>query len=531
MVEPPRKKVTINTLLKRVDKIRLTVNEKLNIERKEELGQFFTDSLTSKLMASMFKKKQDTVRILDPGAGIGCLSAALVIELCKRESPPKEIVVTAYEKDAFLIQYLQQTLDLCSQVCMQHNIFFSSNIVTGDFTEISVEFLKGIDEDIPRYNYVIMNPPYRKIKSSSRVRRSIRSIGIEETNLYSAFLLLASRLLDVGGEMVAITPRSFCNGPYFKNFRYEFLSNMCFKRIHTFDSRTAVFSLDRVVQENIILYAVKEKFENNSMVDISTSTGKDNKIRLLNTVTYNQFIHPKDPDLFIRLVKNEIDQSYVEKMKRLSNSLEDLGISVSTGKVVDFRAISFTMKNWVDGTVPLIYPCHFSNGGILWPNTISGKPNAVKQCKQTLGILVPRGVYVLVKRFSTKEERKRIVSSVYDPDKYNFAYVGFENHLNFYHVDGKGLPLNIAKGLSIFLNSTLVDNYFRQFNGHTQVNVADLKDINYPSLNQLESLGEHSENIFQLDKEYLLQSAIDLLIDELIFDDKDKEVGTEALAI
>lgn len=526
MVEQENRKITMNSLLKKVDKIRINANKKLNNERKEELGQFFTDSLTSKIMAKLFDQNHHTAKILDPGAGVGCLTAALIVELCKKESIPKEIMVTVYEKDPALLPYLQQTLDLCGQVCKQNNVHLNCNIIIGDFIEISVETLKQEIDNIAHYNYVIMNPPYRKIKSSSKTRRSLRSVEIEETNLYSAFLIIASRLLETGGELVAITPRSFCNGPYFKNFRYEFTNNMCFKRIHTFEARNTVFNIDKVIQENIIMHVTKTRSKENSKVVISTSSGLDNKVRILNTVTYNQLIHPMDPDSFIRLVKNEIDQRYVEKMKQLSNSLRDLGISVSTGKVVDFRVTEYTTDNWQEGTVPLIYPCHFSEGDIIWPNNDSGKPNAIELCKETLRILVPKGIYVLVKRFSAKEERKRIVSSVFDPAKYDFPYIGFENHLNFYHINGEGLLINIAKGLSIFLNSTLVDNYFRQFNGHTQVNVADLKDISYPSVQQLELIGGFSDKLKRYNDTVSHQYAVDLLLEEILFEERD---GSEAI--
>ena len=49
--------------------------------------------------------------------------------------------------------------------------------------------------------------------------------------------------------------------------------------------------------------------------------------------------------------------------------------------------------------------------------------------------------------------------------------------------------MTLAKGLAMFLNSTLVDVYFRQFNGHTQVNATDLRSLRYPTRHQLERLG------------------------------------------
>ena len=45
-------------------------------------------------------------------------------------------------------------------------------------------------------------------------------------------------------------------------------------------------------------------------------------------------------------------------------------------------------------------------------------------------------------------------------------------------------------GLSVYLNSSLVDHYFRQFNGHTQVNATDLRSLQYPDREMLERLGK-----------------------------------------
>lgn len=72
--------------------------------------------------------------------------------------------------------------------------------------------------------------------------------------------------------------------------------------------------------------------------------------------------------------------------------------------------------------------------------------------------------------------------------------MGFENHLNYFHVGGRGLSMELARGLTAFLNSTLVDVCFRQFNGHTQVNATDLRNLRYPARRQLERIGRLVED-------------------------------------
>jgi hypothetical protein len=97
----------------------------------------------------------------------------------------------------------------------------------------------------------------------------------------------------------------------------------------------------------------------------------------------------------------------------------------------------------------------------------------------------------VVRRFSSKEEKRRVVASVVDPAAFgDHSVLGFENHINLFHEDKHGLPEALARGLAVFLNTTAVDEYFRRFNGHTQVNATDLRLMKYPSRDALMELGK-----------------------------------------
>ena len=102
-----------------------------------------------------------------------------------------------------------------------------------------------------------MNPPYKKIKSDSEYRALFEKMGIETGNLYAGFMGIAVKLLEPNGELVAIVPRSFCNGPYFRHFRKAFFGTVTLKKIHIFESREEAFRDDEVLQENVILHAIK----------------------------------------------------------------------------------------------------------------------------------------------------------------------------------------------------------------------------------------------------------------------------------
>ncbi|MGH9865179.1 MAG: Eco57I restriction-modification methylase domain-containing protein, partial [Candidatus Acidiferrales bacterium] len=475
-------------LLESVDFFRLDANRKLEPSRRSDLGQYMTPSATARLMASLFHADMENIFLLDAGAGVGSLTAAFVGEMCGRERRPKTIHATAYEIDAALAEYLADTLRQCEKTCSDAGIGFQADLIARDFIEEGVGLLRHqMFAPATSFNCAILNPPYRKIHSESETRKILREIAVETSNLYAGFLSVVLNLLGPGGELVAISPRSFCNGPYFTPFRKLLLDTLALQRIHVFESREVAFKEDEVLQENVIFHGVKGAGTRSS-ITISSSTGPEDEFSTVRTVAYAQVVRPQDSECFVHIVPDELGASIAEQIERLHWTLPELDIAVSTGRVVDFRAKKLLRAMPDANTAPLVYPLNFNEGFIEWPRHGGKKPQAIVLSPGYEELLIPKGTYVLVKRFSAKEENRRIVAAVYDPSRIESEEVGFENHLNYFHRNGGGLPVGLAKGLTAFLNSTLVDLYFRQFSGHTQVNAADLRKLRYPTRSQLEAL-------------------------------------------
>ena len=157
--------------------------------------------------------------------------------------------------------------------------------------------------------------------------------------------------------------------------------------------------------------------------------------------------------------------------------------------------------------MPCIYPHHFTADGFQWPKEHK-KPNALFRSPEVDKWLMREGIYVLVKRFSAKEERRRVVAHLVTPDDTQSEWVGFENHWNVLHIGKRGLPLEIANGLTCFLNSTPLDDYFRVFSGHTQVNATDLRNMKFPSIENLARIGRaYSRNLSQAATDELVRSV------------------------
>jgi len=478
--------------LNMLDHVRQSFNAVTSRTDRSRIGQFLTPASIADFMSSLFETRAKEVRILDPGAGAGVLFAACVDKLLSQKKRPLSIDVVAYEKDRTILPHLQETMDRCAEQCEDCNVDFRGIIKKDDFIASAISETEEslFAAPVKLFTHAILNPPYKKINGETGTRTVLYSAGMEVANLYAAFVWLSIRLLEPGGQIVAITPRSFCNGPYFKKFRVAFLDMLSLRRIHVFVSRNKAFGDDNVLQENIIYSAIREA-KKPQQVMISTSNSDDFNNASTLIIPYDHIVHPDDRDVFIHL---GIDHTTIHIMKRMQcfkSTLDKLNLCVSTGRTVDFRAKEHLRQSPQKGTAPLIYPCHFQDGFINWPLESGKKPNAIVASSETSDLFVEKGYYVLIKRFSSKEQKRRLTAAIYDPSRIDAYLVSFENHLNYFHRNDKGLPEKLAKGLALYLNSSVVDQYFRLFSGHTQVNATDLRRMPYPNEKQLIRIGNH----------------------------------------
>ena len=437
--------------------------------RQSQLAQYLTPDSVANFMAGLFSPLPASIRLLDAGAGAGALTAAFASRWRQETSGAGKIVAHAYELDGSMLDLLRKTTD---QLVSEAGIV--TEVIEGDFIAQAATMLRL--ERGPRYTHAIMNPPYKKINSNSDHRSFLRAAGLETVNLYSGFLGLAVALLEQGGEIVAIVPRSFCNGPYYLPFRRFVLARAAIQHIHLFEARNKAFKDDGVLQENIVIRLTRGAKQ--GKVTISTSTDDVFDDYRETKRPFSNIVAPGDANQFIHIPTG--DEADLLNAPAFRFSLDQLGLSVSTGPIVDFRMREDLRADPEPGTVPLLYPGHFSHDRMVWPKPGFRKANAITHSPQTHRWLFPSGFYTVVRRFSSKEERRRIVANVVEPAILEAEMIGFENHLNVLHQGKKPLEEDIARGLAIYLNCTAVDRHFRRFNGNTQVNAADLRIMPYP---------------------------------------------------
>lgn len=484
-----------------------TTSDKARAEKKILNDQYFTPMTIADFMSAMFKQvKKKEINILDPGCGIGNLTAALLVQICKWKNKPVTINVHMYEIDDSLDEMLQKNLLLLEELCEKEKITLNIEV---KYTDFILSSMQDFDQLREKFDFIISNPPYRKLNSDSNHKKVLLKNGIDVPNYYAAFIAIAKELLVNKGQIVCIIPRSFCNGTYFKAFRYYLLENMKIERIHIFKSRKNLF-YDDILQETVILSLFRDVQKPNDKIQITESLKNDFYETKSTHKRFDNVIFPTDDEKIIRII-HTADKEVVDKVYSLSCSLEELGLGVSTGPIVDFRELTGVLGNEINYlSNPMIYQDNIKDGIVNWPVNNS-KPRVITENESNRKRLRTAGIYVLVKRMTTKEERKRIIAGVFDNSHFPHQKVGYDNKLNYYHINYKGLEnINFAKGLCLYLNSSMVDFYFRTFSGSTQVNVSDLKNaLRYPAKEELTMLG----SCLELNSE---QEIIDVTLETIL---------------
>jgi len=459
------------------------------LEKRKVRAQFFTPKEVSNFMADMFTiKDKREIRLLDPGAGVGNLTAAFCNKILSSKCK-HSIEVDAYENDLELVPFLKNVLEMCKKELEDQGHAMTYVIHKEDFVLHNERHFMNF-ENCGSYDYVISNPPYYKLDKTSSQAVLMRKLISAHPNIYALFMVLSAKMLKPEGELVFITPRSFCSGMYYKNFRKWFLQTVRISHIHTFESRRDIFA-DEVLQENILIKAVKSD-KTQSSVKITSSKSKIFDTLNEMIVEKDDMFFRKNGYTFIRIPSSCDDVKILRLVDAWPNTLNELGLEVSTGPVVVFRTrenVNYSIER-AEKEVPLIWMHNFHDMEIKWPAIRRNKPNSIYVNEDTKSLLLPVKNYVLLKRFSSKEQRKRLYASVLLREKFPFETIGIENHVNYIHKINGEMSKEEAVGVAALLNSRFIDNYFRSLNGNTQVNAIEMRSLPLPHISKIVEIGK-----------------------------------------
>ena len=472
-------------------------------------GQYFTPRRIAQVMAGTINVEGDRLRILDPGAGTGVLACALAEHIAEmKHGDGFCIEIVAYEIDKAAQPLLIRALRYVTSWLRDYGIEIRTEVRTHDFVIDAAQAVnpqKTFTEMTERqalgsFDAVICNPPYFKIpRHDPRCAAAPRNLG-GQSNMYSLFMSLSAQLLSDDGQLVFIVPRSFTSGAYFRTFRKSFLSTIQPTHIHLFDSRRDAFRSGDVLQENIII-AGKRRGAEPGPVKITVSRGIEDIDRHEEiSVTESAIIGACGDSTIIKIPQDANDLAVLHLVERWNGSLAAYGLRVSTGPVVAFRARHHLRQSRLEpgAAAPLLWLQNVRPMEITWPLPKSRKEQYIDVGAGDL--LVRDDNYVLIRRFSAKEDPRRIIAAPLLQGTLDSNIVGFENHLNYIHNGTHGISRDDALGLAAILNNPLVDQYFRIVNGNTQVSATELRGFPLPSRATIREIGARVRNAASVDE-------------------------------
>lgn len=460
-----------------------------SLESRKILGQFFTGFSVSDYMASLVvMPKSKTIRILDAGAGTGILAACTAL-YCLRVGC-KAVHAVLYELDSEAVASLRQTMNIVQFLFCEQLGTFTYEICCEDFIVARPD--KG--KTAQPFDISVINPPYFKYSAKdSPYAKALADLYHGDPNIYASFMAVVMACMKVGGQMVTITPRSFTNGLYFKGFRKYLLTESALSLIHIFRHRDKVFNNDdsAVLQESIICYFVK-----GSNADTITIRSSDCDASI-NNAEEKQYpahliIDPSNDQRLIRIPESDSAASTLKQAETFKNTFESAGYFISTGRVVEHRTRQYITEDTnTENTVPLYRSHNVTPLTATWignhKKDVSFKLNEYYK-KHT----IKNATYVLLKRFSSKDEKRRLVASVHLANMHYCESIGFGNKINYIGILGSELSTIEAYGLATVLNSSFMDKYFRCISGNTQVNATEIRVMRFPSREQVKEIGDQA---------------------------------------
>ena len=482
ILEPPS-----NFSIQQAQKFAMSVSQK----QKKKLGQFFTPRELATFMASMFDldARKKIIRILDPGCGTLTLTCTLLEKIFSSKNSIEEVEIDAYDTDLMLVDVIQKVIKRVEDWGHGLNKKITINYRSEDFL---LDF-KNLSNKKDRYDYIISNPPYFKIGKEDPRLKIISDSFSGQQNIYCLFILTSLDLLNKNGQMVYLIPRSFTSGLYFQSFREHFLKVACINRLHVFISRTDGFRKDNVLQENIIMKAsLRRPNESTPQIQITTSkNGKD--IGFTKAEAFDEKVIIKDhgPLKVIYAPTNEKEIKSLRVITNFRNNLTLMGMKVSTGPVVPFRSREFLRQRKGNSTkvVPLFWMQNCYRMNFKWPNRSNSKPEWIVINDRSSARTIANKDYVLLRRFSSKDDHHKVVAAPYFKDCVPYNEIGIENHLNYLHGNGGDLSKEEILGLAALYNSSLYDSFFRSLGGSTQINASELNNIPMPDTLLIRKIG------------------------------------------
>ncbi len=192
------------------------IAEMANTGRTDNAAFFTSKTLITEMMKSLPDTEQETIRILEPSVGVGNF-----IPLIIKKFEGKKLIIDVVDID-------KRSLEIAELLLARYDIPDNStiNYIADDF------LLHNFEE---RYDYVIGNPPFYKMKADNPLLNVYRkkAVNKDTTNICSFFLDKAMR---IGNYIALVFPKFLLNTPEFAKTR-DYLSEKAVECIIDFGEK------------------------------------------------------------------------------------------------------------------------------------------------------------------------------------------------------------------------------------------------------------------------------------------------------
>lgn len=446
---------------------------------RKEFSQFFTPYKISKLMVKNLKvcDTRDELHILEPSAGTGILILATIEKILNSFKNIKKIYVTAIEIDVVLYKILIKNLKYLEEK-IKDKIELIIEVKNENFILSYGKYWKDIVlSNKLKYDLIISNPPYKKIKKESEENLYFENIIIGQPNLYHLFISLSLKLLADKGVYIFISPQNYLGGKYTENLRTFIFENFSLNFLYLFDDRNKIFGSE-VLQEICISCIVKDKLD---------------KINIVHNAIEEEAFYVKLKDVLLKeskillLPKDKKELYYKNKFMKNFLKLDIQNLEFKIGKVVQFRVKNDykSTKYFKKGEVPLLIPRHIEKNKINYCE-IPNKNISIILNNETKKIVIENKNYVILRKNIDFKSKKIIQATVYNRKLFNCKYIALDNNLAY--ISGKDSELTIEKAKKIckYLNSKLFEKYYKMINTNHTINSYEFNNMLFPNFNKKE---------------------------------------------
>lgn len=438
------------------------------------IGRFFTKRETAALLASSFRfvERKNELSVLDPGAGTGILSAALLEAVCRGRAA-LSVRLVCYENDLSYLPMLKNNLErLRRRARREWGVRVSCEVREENF-------LLHVPED-EHFDCIIMNPPQGLLAKDSPEAMTAKDL-VSTPTVDLAYLFVASALMRLSddGQMAMLLPTAFASSVSLSRLRVALFTETRAMSMH-------LFTGEKGLRKNFLL-SVRKTEEPGEAVSVSTSSddGSPDAVSALPPLRYSFLVRE---DFSLLLLSDLSDLRVLEAIGRFPCRFSSFGLRMKTGLTLPSRYPELLRNAPARGVVPLIHPRSIEDGHVIFPIP---KMEGQYIAPSIPSLIQPNRNMILVKRFPAKSDKRRLVCAPYMASQASgYRYISTHNKLNYIDTAGEEMDADFLVGLYAVLSTTLYDRYVRLISRSGQINATEFSELPLPDAANLRAIGQ-----------------------------------------